>query len=386
LKVKRGNKPVRNRFIIRRKGMKTMFKKCGLCAAVAVALLSMMVLVTGCPAGPVSQGYKPPAGMGAVQLRFSDTIARATILPPEADINIFQRFWLDFQPVALPAQAYDGYYTLAELNTPIPLVPGDYTLVVIGYLVGGDPGAATPILPTQAAAIASVSITIDPGVNTETIILRAYDPDEADEDGTFSWTIANKVTALTAAAMDITKIGGGSVYNETFDEDEDSWAGTEDLTEGYYYVDFTLTAGVTRHFRHVLHIYRNMTSTFIYEFNDEKLGILSTTLKANLEYEYPEDMPPELSGLGGATGEADDPVTLSLGTPAVTITLTVDNDTAYDDIEWFYGSTSLGTGETYVVDVTNSPFDEEGTYQIAVVGTTAAGVPYFTEIFIKVDE
>jgi hypothetical protein len=111
---------------------------------------------------------------------------------------------------------------------------------------------------------------------------------------------------------------------------------------------------------------------------------LSTKLSALLDYEEPEDMPPELSGFTVA-GTAADPVILSLTDTPKTITITVDNDTDYDDIEWYYGSTRLETGDTFIVDVDNSPFDEEGMYQLAVVGTKD-GVPYFTEIFIKVDE
>jgi hypothetical protein len=101
-----------------------------------------------------------------------------------------------------------------------------------------------------------------------------------------------------------------------------------------------------------------------------------------IEIEDPKDKLPELLVSSGGTGEVDDPVIVSLsGNP---VTITVVNADDYDDIEWFYGTISLETGDTFVVDVANTPFDEEGTYQLAVEGT-ADGVSYSTEIFIKVE-
>jgi hypothetical protein len=87
-----------------------------------------------------------------------------------------------------------------------------------------------------------------------------------------------------------------------------------------------------------------------------------------------------------------DTVTVTLG-DSVGITITVDNADDYDTIEWFFNGEDLtarasGTnGEVFTITATlgNAPFDEEGTYHLAVTGTTVDGRPYSTGILIKIE-
>jgi hypothetical protein len=107
----------------------------------------------------------------------------------------------------------------------------------------------------------------------------------------------------------------------------------------------------------------------------------------NPGYENPEDLPPVLALDNGTPGgrrlDSGETVNVTLGDE---VTIKVTNAAVYDDgIEWFYGENYLDDGDSYTVDTTSSPFDEEGTYQLMAKGI-AKGRPYSTEIFIKVEE
>jgi hypothetical protein len=98
-------------------------------------------------------------------------------------------------------------------------------------------------------------------------------------------------------------------------------------------------------------------------------------------YENPEDMPPKLALGNGTALNHGAFVPVSMGE---SVTITVTNADVYDDIEWFCNGDKLGEGEDFLVDTDDPPFDDEGTYQMAVVGTRN-NVPYSIEIFIVIE-
>jgi hypothetical protein len=123
-------------------------------------------------------------------------------------------------------------------------------------------------------------------------------------------------------------------------------------------------------------------STFLKD--DRVQGIINgnSGVIVNPGYENPEDIPPELKA-GTRLLIEGDTVTVSMGNR---VTITVTNAAKYDGgIEWFCGDGYLSSGNTYTVNTASPPFNEEGTYQLAVVGTRD-NVPYSIEIFVVVED
>jgi hypothetical protein len=119
--------------------------------------------------------------------------------------------------------------------------------------------------------------------------------------------------------------------------------------------------------------------------DDRVQGIIeagNSGVVVNPGYENPEDIPPILALGDGIPLDPNRPVIVTIGDA---VTIMVANAADYDGgIEWFHGVNYLDEGDSYTVDTTSSPFDEEGTYQLMAKGT-AKGKPYSTEIFIKVE-
>jgi len=403
--------------------MKTKMKKCGVYAAFATVLLVMAALVTGCPESvPGSSGYQPPAGMGAVQLNFNEKIERATILPDSVTIASFPEFILTFTAAGGGASTQTITRTNATKDDPINLVQGSYNVVVVARLIAGD--------ATSAAAVWSSPTGTPLAINAGTvtpypIALKPYDPAAASEPGKFAWTITNSITGGigsigAGSQMSLTTLAGGGVTLPSPDGgvtpgDPAEWnltiagnwnnATGEVFPSNYYYVDITLIAnGVTRHFRHVLHIYQNMKSTFNYTFTNDHIGITSITFTPDITYVPPTDNAPTIvpaaistaSPVNGVAGNgtvatpylislADAPATAPIG-----LTITVSNSTTFTgSVKYYLGSTVLGSGASLTINTSTAaaPFNATGgPYQITVEGTIGAtnGVPYYTEIFVKV--
>jgi hypothetical protein len=400
--------------------MKTMMKKCGVYAAFAVVLLVMAALVTGCPESsgyqfPAGTGYQPPAGMGSVRLIFNETIERATILPDNVTISNFQEFVLTFTAVSGGAVTPAAPITRdnAHRNDAIDLVPGVYSLVVVARLTEGDAA-------TAAATWSNSSINITAGNTTAlAITLRPYDPATSSGTGTFAWTITNSITGGISSIgagsqMSLTTLAGAAVdlpppaapatpaiWSLTT---VGNWNNTTGVVfpSNYYYVDITLIVnGATRNFRHVLHLYQNMKSTFNYAFTDDHIGVELITFTPTITYTHPTDNPP-LIGVGkvssnavSGTGTADDPYLLSLtdnNYPSDLIISVTNVGTFTGGIKYYHGTTLLKTGSPLTLDTGSTPpapFDAAGgPHQIMVEGIVGAsnGAPYYAEIFIKVDE
>jgi hypothetical protein len=365
--------------------MKTLMKQGFLLAAV---LLVATILVTGCFSEP--EGYTPPDGMGAVLLKFNIDPARAAILPPNITMTGFSQFRVTFAPTVTAA---DGIKDLDFFSAPIVLLQREYDLEIIAYmLVGGN---------HVPAAVATETFIVGATTTTHEVTLYAYDPDAGTANGTFAWNITNSISGLTAASMEVTSISGGSAkIEEDFNLTATTWTGSEVIIEGYYYVDFVIVAGgFTRNFRHILHIYRGQTSTFSYTFDNDKLGISSSSVTVTPIYVQPTVTAPIVQNNAGPTPVTEGGnVPVSLTGAAVTLSVTnavlfTTSDTPPEvQIEWFYGSKSLTTGASYLVSVgTGNDFTAQGKYMITVTGTTEvdedipySGSPSSTEFFIVV--
>jgi hypothetical protein len=384
--------------------MKTMMKKCGVYAALTAVLLVMAALVTGCPvSAPESSGHKPPAGMGSVRLIFDENIARATILPENATINSFAEFVLDFTAVGgTGAVTQSGITrTLAARNTPVNLVPGSYDVQVVARLTAGVATSAAAVWTSGAGTPISV-VASNP--QTLNVTLKPYDPADATLPGTFAWDIDS--SQLTdpieiGSEMKLTTLAGAAAGGSWSDIDLTIPANLTNTTgvsvlSNYYYVDITLVVnGVTRNFRHIVHIYQNMKSTFSYAFTNNHINVV-VTITPDIIYVHPSDNPPvvQLTTTSGKTivgnGAADSPYILSLtgNTRPNNLTINVTNVAAFSGgVSYYLNATQLGTGSPFAIPTT-TPFDAAGgPYQISVVGLSGAAspTPYSTEIYIVVD-
>jgi hypothetical protein len=385
--------------------MRTLTKNRGFIAVSAVLLLSA-ILVTGCSNDIEKPDYRPPVGMGAVRLLFNENVSRATILPVGATINDFEQFILTFTANGGGAvtQMVTRLNTSAAVrNATIDLVPGNYDVTVVAYLIEDD--------TASAAATWSSASTLDissGGISTLTITLEAYDPATSTGNGKFAWVITNSTggTIQAGSKIALTTLVGGAVlgWTDVNLATPGNWnnsASPVTIPSGYYYVDITLIVnGTTREFRHVLHIYQNYTSTFSYTFTTDHIGVELWTLTPTINFTPPTDTGKvpvltvaenaSLNTLNGA-GTAANPYILSLsdnGEPD-DLTITVTNNATFSIITYYLNKASLGTGTTFSIDFSTAPFDAApfdaagGPYQITVegiIGTT----PYITEMYFTV--
>jgi len=377
--------------------MKTMTKKCGVYATFAVVLLTMAALVTGCSTGSSGENeYQPPAGLGAVKLNL-DNITRTIV--PGTKVTDFNSFDVQFSPASTGGNGavalLEENRTPANVGGPYDLSPGKYDITVIGYI-----GSSSTKADNEAAEgkVSNITVTVSSVIPTPTITLKGLDPVTSTGTGTFDWLISNGVSGLTAATMTFTKIAGTGTAPLPVDlYTTNQWHGSiTNFPAGYYYVDFVLTAKSTnKTFRHILHIYQNMTSSFEYLFNNDYFTFAQITLPITVG---PFDGKPELKyGISNTLLAEEGIVTVSFsaagGNPAST-TITVTNATDYDSIAWYYGSVALvpltttppvsGTkGEILTVDTTAAPFNIQGKSQLTIVGIIG-GIPYTTTVYISV--
>jgi hypothetical protein len=171
-------------------------------------------------------------------------------------------------------------------------------------------------------------------------------------------------------------------------------------------VNITLVVGAeTRTFRHVLHIYQNMTSTFTYTFMDDYIGVTTIDITPTITYVHPTDNPPILAvaasgaanGNLSGTGTVTDPYMLSFGAtpPAsaveadeITITVTATNGTYATITGLFKGAVQTPPGpgfNVFTLTGGTAPFDVAGgPHQFSVTGITSDGDAYSGEVFIMI--
>jgi len=380
--------------------MRTMMKKCGVYVTFAVVLLAMAVLVTGCSTG--GGDYQPPAGLGAVKLNLANTTRAARSIVPGTLITDFTKFNVTFTSVGSGgvSDSSNTNIALANVKGPYNLAPGKYNILVVGFTADGDVAAGSE----NGVNVVANTITTVP-----LITLISYDPADATtgDEGTFAWKINNHVTGtLTSADIIFTQIPTSGTEPAPFDLlGTDGWINSIDLLPGYYYVDFVLVkSGIATPLtlRHILHIYKNQTSTFEYDFSD----LYFTWAKVefgDVDFDAIVDPQPELDIYHGTSDE--DTVaaggTISVyfdsvgGTRPTSIPITVTNaiDYATGGIKWYLNSTTAlttglsgGNGEVLTVNTASAPFNKQGTYHLTVVGSTnaAKSVPASTVIYITI--
>ena len=256
--------------------MKKLLVKFGIIAVLTLSLF----FAASCqsPYNNQDNGFKPPAGMGYVQLNFRSPNAR-TIMPTLV-LADYLSFELDF--TAIPGLGgEDDFVTISAsaMNDPIILKPGEYTLEVTAYF--NDP-------PTQAqrAATGTATDTIEvesAAGTTANVILRGIT--DGEEEGTFSWVIGLTGISgtLTQADMEVKTFpsAGTTVLTRNLLPAGAGPSGTANIDSGFYYVDFTLQTNWSTgpvSWRQVLHVYENMISTFNYAFTDAHFNDATITV------------------------------------------------------------------------------------------------------------
>jgi len=383
--------------------MKTMMKKCGRMRAYAgvcaAAVLVLAALVIGCTNPGVSGGKDElPEGMGAVNIKFNDAVkqSRATILP-DSTTNIASflgGFHLDFNQSAVPKKTVD----IAQGGSipTITLVAGTYNLVVVAYLdtAKTNPGASyTETITITAGDTKTITIVLEPIVSTGTT-------------GTFAWNITHTLAApdVTKAEMTITPIGGGSAITPSTNllsafATSPVVGSDAAIPTGYYYVDFEfIVQGTTTKFRHVLHIYQNMTSTFTYSFTNNHFSLVSIQINSPITYTNPTETLPTLTVSTGSSGNGKTVVgsgtaaapyiltTLNTSsTNADVIDITVTNATASFDsvVVWFNGLALTDVSGVYTLNGSAYSALSSLLTQLTVTGIKDSK-PSSLEIYIKV--
>jgi len=342
--------------------MKNFTKKHGLFAVAAVLLAVAAIFVTITCSNGISDGddFVIPDGKGAIKLSFNDTVR--TILPSGASINNFYSFDFAFTVVSGGTAKTVTGILLADINDAIVLDPGTYNLTVIANVNGdlatyGGSDLGTPI-PVAAATGSATGITISAGKITNTsIVLGIYDPSGI-ATGKFTYTVSGLVPAdITTATMTITPIGGVALAPI----DIKSFFGggvqtvTPDLTVGIYYVDFYLVVGDdTVNFRHVLQIYKNMTSNYTFTismnyFNAVFKGgnITFGDLASVVTYEITHTSGPNTTGTVSTS-------TINL-TRGDIIVFTLEDDSDYDTYVWnCLSSTPVSSTATCTINTTGN--------------------------------
>jgi hypothetical protein len=350
------------------------------CAVSAGILLIMAVLVTGCaPEMPEQTGYQPPPGMGAVRLNMN--FARS--ITPTTDLESFVSFTLTFTGTGGTTGNPTIDILKADRDNTFALSAGTYNLEVVGFLGAGY---------TQAAADTGtipIPVTVATGLVTPiTIILK---PIVADGSGNFIWTINDTTSQIDSGTITITPLSGGTpeqVIPLTTTATEPGELGephTLTLLSGYYQVEIAVEQNtVDIAFQHILHIYKNQTSTFAYTLKD---GMFSYTGGRGGSWTYEgNDKPPALTQVGTGALEENDTVTetyASLSGTPLQIQLT--NPTDYDSVVWYCNNVPFATGitaNTLTINGSTLPFDRARIYVLTVEGIKG-GNSYTTLITLE---
>jgi len=368
--------------------MKNSTGKRGFFAAAAVLLILTAILVTtGCGnglsagggSGGDAENFTPPPGKGAISLNFNREVARS-ILPEATDIDDFTTFDFVFTSVTGGTSKTESDIEPDDLENPITLDPGVYTLTVLAYI---DSNLAAKNDP-------AVGVTIIAGKTArQTITLRPLN--EESGEGYFKYTISStgySADDIISAVMAFTKITGTTTQ------------GNEDLISvwnvvtpkivtvaaGDWYVDITVKtkSGDTVTFRHVLHIYHYMTSIYDFTIEPDYFNAAFKLLSGDLTYEHVEDIKPVLSD-GTNTLSEGETVTVTQG---ASVTITVTNSGEFTGVfQWSSSSGVLsGSSNSYVVETgIGKEFNAIKSYQLTVIGTANDdSKPYSSFINIEV--
>jgi hypothetical protein len=403
--------------------MKINTRKSVIFTALAVMVLAT-ALVIGCtsPLDGSLGVYEPTApGTGRVKLSINNRNASRTILPTALPGNL--RYWITFDGSS-PHDAGDTDSSNPTINN-IPI--GSYTgITVIVYTkadAANDAAGAATLAIGGATYTNNINVTSGSTVGPFTIPTDLYTPGSQTGNGTFAYNITyNDVGArLSSVKFNIVSRGTPS-YNST-----NNTATLNTLTTfgggtptpipaGYHNVIFTLTdaSGTTVSFYQILHVYKNMTSTFTSTFTDTLFPVPSSPGSGTITIGSPglpgdarvtllssdTDVATVAPGTSGASTPAiivnliDDGtvnLTLTVSSAIVVPPIPVINITAVNRL--ISGAitplaTSAGlafttppgtsTSIVFAVDTTKAPFDalaNTADYIIQVDGTETGGGP-----------
>ena len=287
----------------------------GNCFSVCLLLIaSCLLMVIGCQ-NPFSIQHAP--GKGVFVLHIGDDSGR-TIMPTE---DGFAAYTLQFTGSGNPETMYR---TRNDIDLPISLPPGTYTLSVSAY---------ADAQRTKLVATGTLSgIVISMGnITNKNIVL--YGIVEAGANGTYKWKIGFPQGAN--AFMSITPLDDNNTDDiQTIPLDEQVEAegvayneGEMALPAGYYRVTFSLDDGERDFSREdYLHIYKDMESYFEYTFSMRHF----------------DPILPHLTGTVSITGTAGTGRTLT----AVTTALNGEGTLSY---VWKRRNLIVGTDSSYTV-------------------------------------
>jgi hypothetical protein len=405
-------------------------KKSGAFAALAVALLVMVVLLTqSCWApdtGPVDIGkITGLEKTGKVRLNFGYSSGR-TILPPSPTLT---RYELVFTPissgVALPTITLvvgtDPVYPFETID----LAAGDYTLTVTGFNNATPTPLPVAVATTEEDEAGGITTTrpLEPenvgdpipagftiiGEDTTviTVVLKPFTPGTGGHAGTFGWNVTTTgVTGANVRNLTLRTYPGGA----TITEQPVILLGTtptssRPIDTGYYWVDVDIgtSTGGTLAFRDLVHVYRNMTSTFTRTFTNDNLylakpgegdGSITYVHVAEYNFDYALSSAGGVTVVGTGSDVTSNPILLSISNVGaidnVTITPVVDTGEG-DTYSWTYGmNTPLGTANTpLAIDLKSSPYTlapfnlPTADLPITLQGVIG-GVPFTTIIHLKI--
>jgi len=368
--------------------MKNFSKKCGfLAAAAALLAITAMLVTTGCGNDMGGLGYNdeftPPPGKGAVRLSFNEKLAR-TILPDEADFDSLTSFDFLFTARGGSSILKDELgIDPSNVKNPIVLDPGDYDLTVIGY-VGSD--AVAKNTPAEQITINAAKVT------KATIVLKPNDQSTETGNGTFKYKITSDIIKadVTSAVIKLTKIfqGGTQPDVNVLSVWNDASPSSLAVKAGDYYLDLVVETTSIFTFRHVIHIYESMISSYTFSINS---GYFDAVFELEeLTYEHPDDRSPVLfsgSGASKTTYAKGEEVTVSQGDSLV-IEITDASD-LFSSYQWYLQSDSpLSTASSFTVNAsTGNTFYAIKRYYLVVEGVSNIdGKTYYTFIDIIVSK
>jgi len=389
--------------------MKINTRKSVIFTALAVMVLTT-VLIMGCTSpvsGLLEGGDEPTApGTGRVKLSINNRNDSRTILPASLPSN--RKYWVTFEH-ATPSLSYSVSVNSGGTISNIP-ARAYSGLSVIVYT---SATALTSASTVEAAAIGHGTyegtdpVTVTPGVTLnlsgDPIVTKLFAPGETlnNSPGTGTFTYNIDISNISPSILDTAEMAvvgftsGNQVAGSPFDI-KDTNSGSITIPSGYYKVLFTLndTAATTHHayLYQILHVYRNMTSSYAYAgFDDDIFPAPLNVGSGNLSITDISGAPTDIvytiqevgtSGNFALTGNASTGFVISLSKaltqPVVTINLTT---TGITTVGWQNGQGTLLAGATagqinYTINVSN--FTAKNTSVSVVFTRTSDSAPLAT--------
>jgi len=255
--------------------MKMRTKKCGVFAALAVALLVMAALITTC-ADPVGSGdltvsqdrsdsadFTPPPGMGYIRLNIVSEGSNARTVLPTAPVS-WNRYTVIVKKSLDSTVVFNQTVLPANLATAVVVVPDTYIVEVQGFVAATDTVPAAVGITNNVSVVASAS-------NTATVNMRGIvnNATFTGGSGTFTWSFAyTSAGSPDSVTMTVTNWGTQTATIPATltgaDVTGTGATGSESLPSGYYYVAVTLAKAKhqSQTYLEILHVYNSMTSTY----------------------------------------------------------------------------------------------------------------------------